>query len=614
MMGLTVGVLRRLLLVGAVVVAALVAALSAGSQTTLTITTTSLPAGTVGQSAYSATLAASGGTAPLTWSIQAGALPTGLSLNATTGVISGTPTATASSSITFKVTDSASPTPATDTKALTLTINAAPAIPTASPLPAALVGSSYSQALSASEGTAPLTWSVTSGSLPAGLTLSSSGVVSGIPTSATATPSSFTVTATDAASVASSPKTFSLTAISISPSTLPNATTAIAYSQTLTASPPSATYQWAVTSGALPAGLSLNSSTGAISGTPTGTGTSTFTVNLTDTTASSVNLFRSYSITVAGSLSITTSTLPGGTVGVASSQTLAASGGTAPLTWSLQTGSLPAGLTLNASTGLVSGTPTASASSSITFKVTDAASATATKLLTLTVVAPLSILTSSLTAGTVGKSYVSVLSLSGGSAPLTWSLDSGSLPPGLALSSSSGVLTGTPTTAGTYAFTVKVTDVAPMSATKALSIVIGAAPPSPAPPAPPPVTTVPGRPPCTVCGTAGNDVLRGTPGRDVIYGKGGNDRIYGGGGNDRIYGDTGRDIIYGGAGNDVVYGGMGNDVISGGPGADRLAGAKGADTFYARDHKRDVIDGGPGRDRAQVDRGLDRVRGAERRF
>jgi hypothetical protein len=91
----------------------------------LAVTTSSLPLAQVGV-AYSATLAASGGTAPYTWTIASGSLPAGLSLNASTGVISGTPTTKqGSASIVFTVTDSATPTPATaNSSGLTFTVNA----------------------------------------------------------------------------------------------------------------------------------------------------------------------------------------------------------------------------------------------------------------------------------------------------------------------------------------------------------------------------------------------------------------------------------------------------------------------------------------------------------
>jgi hypothetical protein len=176
-------------------------------------------------------------------------------------------------------------------------------------------------------------------------------------------------------------------------------------------------------------------------------------------------------------LSITTSSLPGGTVSVAYTATLAASGGTSPYTWSLASGTLPAGLNLNAA-GSITGTPTTAGSSTFTVRVTDSAApaATVTRSLTITIAAAptsLSITTAALPGGTVGASYSATLAASGGTTPYTWSLASGTLPPGLTLSAT-GSISGTPTTAGTSTFTVRVTDSAVPAATvtRSLSIAI----------------------------------------------------------------------------------------------------------------------------------------------
>ncbi|MFZ1904252.1 MAG: putative Ig domain-containing protein [Steroidobacteraceae bacterium] len=156
------------------------------------ITTTSLPGGRVG-TAYSTTLTATGGSPPYTWLFASGTLPPGLELNPSTGALSGTPTAGASATpLTFEVTDSETP-PKGQAATLALTVIAPLVISTTS-LPGGQVGAAYSATLTATGGTSPYGWSITSGSLPAGLSLSSSGAISGTPTTAvSASPITFEV-------------------------------------------------------------------------------------------------------------------------------------------------------------------------------------------------------------------------------------------------------------------------------------------------------------------------------------------------------------------------------------------------------------------------------------
>lgn len=145
---------------------------------------------------YSATLQSSGGATPVTWSITAGSLPSGLSLVPGTGVISGTPATASTSNFTVQAMDSTSPTPQTATQALSITVSVAPLVVTTTSLQNGVVSTSYNQTLQFNGGTPPVTWSITVGMLPAGLSLNAStGAVTGTPT--TAGTSSFTVKATD---------------------------------------------------------------------------------------------------------------------------------------------------------------------------------------------------------------------------------------------------------------------------------------------------------------------------------------------------------------------------------------------------------------------------------
>ena len=170
---------------------------------------------------------------------------------------------------------------------------------------------------------------------------------------------------------------------------------------------------------------------------------------------------KSLTLTVnPGVVTISTATLPGGMVGlIYTPQTVAVSGGVAPYTFSVSAGTLPAGLSLAPSTGIISGTPTTAGSSTFTVKVADSETpaATATQSYTVTIVPTLAITTSSLPAANIGVSYTTTLVATGGVSPYTFAVTTGSLPAGLTLSST-GVISGTPTAAGSFTFTVTVTD------------------------------------------------------------------------------------------------------------------------------------------------------------
>jgi hypothetical protein len=181
---------------------------------------------------------------------------------------------------------------------------------------------------------------------------------------------------------------------------------------------------------------------------------------------------------VVQGLTVITNSFPSGVVGATYVPlTLAATGGVGSYTWSIASGTLPSGLVLSG--GVISGVPTVAGSSSFTLRVTDSQSNTAvSSSLTLTVLPGLTITTSSLPNGTVGVAYSQALSAVGGAAPYQWALYSGSLPPGITLSSSTGVLSGTPSSASTYNFVIRITDHASNTAySSPLSIVTASAPP-----------------------------------------------------------------------------------------------------------------------------------------
>jgi gliding motility-associated-like protein/uncharacterized repeat protein (TIGR01451 family) len=344
---------------------------------TITLAPATLTASTVG-TAYSQTIAASNGTALYTYAVTAGSLPAGLVLS-TTGTLSGIPTAGGSFNFTVTATDASTGSgPYSGSQVYTLTVNTPTITLAPATLPASTVGTAYSQPIAASNGTAPYTYAATAGALPAGLVLSTTGTLSGIPTAGGSF--NFTVTATDA-STGAGPYTrsqvYTLTVnaptITLAPATLPAATTGIVYSQAITAIGGTAPYRYAVTAGALPAGLSLTSA-GLLSGAPTAGGTFNFTITSTDNTTGSgpYTGSQAYTLTVnAPTITLAPATLQAATVSTAYSQSITASGGTAPYTYGVTTGTLPAGLVLS-STGNISGIPTAGGSFNFTVTATDA--------------------------------------------------------------------------------------------------------------------------------------------------------------------------------------------------------------------------------------------------
>ena len=221
--------------------------------------------------------------------------------------------------------------------------------------------------------------------------------------------------------------------VAISPPTLPAATVGTPYSQIVSASGGTAPYTFAITTGALPSGLVLNTSTGVLSGTPVTFGTFSFTVRATDQAAASSSQAYTLAVLTVGAPSLainpTSGTSLSGTTGTAFSRTFTATGGTAPYTFApltISSGTMPTGLSFSTSTGTLSGTPTAAGTVNFTVKATDSSTGTGAPFsisgsYTLTVTAQTTsvALASSLDPSLVGQSVTFTATVSASSATPT---------------------------------------------------------------------------------------------------------------------------------------------------------------------------------------------------
>lgn len=414
------------------------------------------------------------------WAITSGSLPAGLSLSAG-GLLTGTPTTP--QSVTFTV-----------TTVYTFPVGAAPVPPlvlsrtyqfnvdnrlliiTSSPLPPATAGAPVNYVILSNM---PAAWSYEVSDLPSTINInlpqsSTAMTLTGFfPPGAGPGPYSIDLYAFGGTYISQSDhRVFQITvnpAPTISgPS--PTARVGTPYASSVSVAGGTPPYVFGISSGSLPPGLLLDPKTGSITGTPLSSGRFDFTGVVTD--ANGAIASAPFTIQVAPPpLSMITSTLPGGIVGTAYSATFAATGGSPPYTWSVSSGSLPPGLTLDAATGALSGAPSSAGTFNFIVSVADSAQETVLRPFTVRVIEPLRILTTALSEGTEGMAYSAVIEAAGGTPPYVFTLAAGSLPAGLALSID-GRLSGTPAESGVFPITVRVTDSGQLSTERPFTLTV----------------------------------------------------------------------------------------------------------------------------------------------
>ena len=421
-------------------------------------------------------LTVTGGTANYTWSANS---TTGLAINSSTGLLSGNLTAAPGNyTLIASVRDGRNQ---TATRNLTVSILQVDPITwvTNATLTPGKVAENYSANLTVKDGTPPYNFALKTGStLPATLTLNAtSGALRGTP--ATAGNFTFTLVAKDSGN-ATTERAFTLAVApyGMAITTEPPITGQMnqAFSYPFTVSGGIAAYTWNATGA--PTGLTMNATTGILSGTPTASGNFATSVRVTDGKAQAVS--RNYTISIVATAPLSISTPPNlGTIDINKgyTTTLQAVGGRPPYTWTINGTTKPASVNLAAN-----GTLTANSSSALTanftVRVQDSSTpaANATQVMTLTYRNPnqLAIATSSLPQGRANSEYSHQLAATGGAAPYQWTISAGTLPAGMVFSPT-GWLTGTPTVTANTTLTFEVTDSTTVKSSRQLQLVIGSA-------------------------------------------------------------------------------------------------------------------------------------------
>jgi len=433
---------------------------------------------------YLYTLQGFGGVPPYTWALASGspALPGGFSLAPSTGILSGTysaPPASYNQNLIFKLTDSNTP-PVSVTAAINLTYNNVLTITTPS-IPTIVPGRQYSFAMSAQGGTPAYTWSlIGSPSLPTGISFSSSGLFTGV-TSESSYSTSITVQVTDtAAHVATATYTLKIGTASgliIDTSDCGPIYRGIPYNGHLSVyGPGTPPYTWQVPPSSpnalsslnltLTADSTTNGATATISGTYSGAILTGYPVEFEVTDSVGNTAFAYVLFTTASNIVITNQSLPVGETGGAYSVQFTATGGVPAYTWSETGPALPSGYTLT-SGGLLSGTTASAYNQNITINCADSLTPSNTALVTLNLLVQASTLTittaSPLPVALGGLPYSVTLAATESplNTPFVWTISPSTaqqLPPGLSLNPSTGVISGTTTSVGSFSVTIRVTD------------------------------------------------------------------------------------------------------------------------------------------------------------
>ncbi len=411
---------------------------------TIAITNTNLSNGTI-NTLYTQTLAQTGLFGTPIWSVSVGSLPLGLALSATTGLISGTLTTLSTSNFTIQITDGV----CTQTKVFSIII--CPVI-TITPLSLlnGTINLAYNSTLTQTGLTGIPVWSVSAGNLPNGLSLASTtGIISGTPT--TGGTSNFTIEVSNGTQC-SQIKNFSI--IIVCPTILfnntvaTNATTGIPYTLNPNITGNTGALTCTISPSLVGSGLNFNTSTGVISGTPTGT---VFSTAYTITAAQGIcSQSRSYTFGISCPVIsfVNTTTMPS-FIGNPYSLNVSVTGNTQPITYTVDL-TLPPGLSLNPTTGIISGTPTAIIPSAL-YTITaiqgvGAGSCGNLRTYLIAVSCPnIIFMTTTATNGIVGTPYTLNAGATG-TASLTYSVNP-TLPAGLSLNPITGIVSGTPTTA-----------------------------------------------------------------------------------------------------------------------------------------------------------------------